>query len=381
MHRSASSSTLALCTAVTPSTAITPSSGTACTADSVNTANTISSANTVSKTNTVNNINTADTTANALRAANLRYTGRFAPSPSGHLHFGSLVCALASYLDARANNGRWLVRIEDIDPPREQRGASAAILTCLEHHHLFWDNEVVYQSRRSESYLETLQQLHNRSLSYRCDCTRKRLAALDGIYDGYCLSRRVASSTPSAVRLNIFRSLAEINDLANPVQFTDGIQGEQSENLLVRGDYVIHRKDRLFAYQLAVVVDDIWQDITHVVRGADLLDTTARQILLFRLLGRPAPKYSHLPVIVDAQGKKLSKQNRAPAIDNAKAGENLYLALRVLGLNPDTELNGAPPLHLVEWAVKQWHLGNVVKKLSIIAPESDNNLVKAPINS
>lgn len=300
--------------------------------------------------------------------AGISYTGRFAPSPSGPLHFGSLVCALASYLDARANNGRWLVRIEDIDPPREQPGATDAILACLEHHHLFWDDEVVYQSGRSESYLETLRQLRDRSLSYRCNCTRKRLAELNGIYDSYCLSRGIASSTPAAVRLDVLRSLAEISDLKNPVSFIDGIQGEQLENLLAAGDYVIHRKDGLFAYQLAVVVDDIWQNITHVVRGADLLDTTARQILLFRLLGRSAPHYSHVPLIVDAQGNKLSKQNRAPAIDNARAGENLYLALRVLGLNPVVELQRAPPEYLIEWAVNQWHPCKVGGKSNIITP-------------
>lgn len=316
-----------------------------------------------SQTRTPHTVNFANTDP-----TRVSYTGRFAPSPSGPLHFGSLVCALASYLDARANNGRWLVRIEDIDPPREQPGATDAILACLEHHHLFWDDEVVYQSRRSESYLETLRQLRDRSLSYRCNCTRKRLADLHGNYDGYCLARGIASSTPAAVRLDVLRSLAEISDLENPVSFIDGIQGEQLENLLTAGDYVIHRKDGLFAYQLAVVVDDIWQNITHVVRGADLLDTTARQILLFRLLGTPAPHYSHVPLVVDAQGNKLSKQNRAPAIDNARAGENLYLALRVLGLNPAAKLQGAPPEYLIEWAASQWHPGKVGKKLNIIAP-------------
>ena len=297
------------------------------------------------------------------------YTGRFAPSPSGPLHLGSLVCALASYLDARAYNGRWLVRIEDIDPPREQPGATEAILTCLESHHLFWDGEIVYQSRRTDSYLETLRQLRDRSLSYRCDCTRKRLADLNGNYDGYCLSRGIASSTPAAVRLDVLRSLAETSDLANPVRFSDGIQGEQVENLLAAGDYIIHRKDGLFGYQLAVVVDDIWQGITHVVRGADLLDTTARQILLFHLLGKPAPHYSHVPVVVDGQGNKLSKQNRAPAIDNTRAGENLYLALRVLGLNPAVELQRASPEHLIRWAVDGWHPGKIGKQSNIIAPE------------
>lgn len=307
-------------------------------------------------------------TPSTANPTNQSYTGRFAPSPSGPLHFGSLVCALASYLDARANNGRWLVRIEDIDPPREQPGATDAILACLEHHYLLWDDEVVYQSGRTDSYLEVLGQLRDRSLSYRCDCTRKRLADLHGNYDSYCLSRGIGSSTPAAVRLDVLRSLAEVSDLANPVTFIDGIQGEQFENLLTAGDYVIHRKDGLFAYQLAVVVDDIWQNITHVVRGADLLDTTARQILLFHLLGKPAPRYSHVPVIVDAQGNKLSKQNRAPAVDNARAGENLYLALRVLGLNPVAELQRAPPEYLIEWAVNQWHPGKVGKKSNITAP-------------
>ena len=308
-------------------------------------------------------------TPRTVNPINKSYIGRFAPSPSGPLHFGSLVCALASYLDARANNGCWLVRIEDIDPPREQPGATDAILACLEHHYLHWDGEVVYQSARSDSYLETLRQLRERSLSYRCDCTRKRLADLNGYYDGYCLSRGITSSTPAAVRLDVLQSLAELSDMAHPVRFIDGIQGEQFENLLTAGDFVIHRKDGLFAYQLAVVVDDIWQNITHVVRGADLLDTTARQILLFRLLGCPPPYYSHVPVVVDAQGNKLSKQNRAPAIDSTRAGENLYLALRVLGLNPAAELQQAPPETLIDWAVNHWHPDKVGKKSNIIAPE------------
>ena len=241
-----------------------------------------------------------------------RYIGRFAPSPSGPLHFGSLVCALASYLDARANRGQWLVRIEDIDPPREQPGATDTILQYLELHHLHWDGEVIYQSQRSEIYLDTLQQLGGRSLSYRCDCSRKRLAGLSGCYDRYCQSRKISASIPAAIRLSVRRSLEELRGFTNPVTFLDGIQGAQAEDLLMGGDFIIHRKDGLFAYQLAVVVDDILQNITHVVRGADLLDTTARQILLFHVLGKPAPHYSHVPVMADAQGNKLSKQNRAP---------------------------------------------------------------------
>ena len=171
--------------------------------------------------------NSPTRTPSTANTANISYTGRFAPSPSGPLHFGSLVCALASYLDARVNNGRWLVRIEDIDPPREQPAAASSILTCLEHHHLFWDGEIVYQSGRTESYLETLRQLRDHSLSYRCDCTRKRLAGLNGSYDGYCLRRGIDSSTPAAVRLDVLRSLANISDLVNPVTFIDGIQGKR----------------------------------------------------------------------------------------------------------------------------------------------------------
>lgn len=261
------------------------------------------------------------------------YIGRFAPSPSGPLHFGSLVCALASYVDAKRHNGRWLVRIEDIDPPREQAGASEQILRCLEAHGLHWDGEVRYQSRRSEAYWDTLNWLKKEGLIYSCTCTRKRLAPLHGRYDGLCKTTFTNADAPAALRLKVSdlpRPYAQIPSL---IAFSDGIKGEQSEDLTrTSGDFVIHRKDGFFAYQLAVVVDDIDQDITHIVRGDDLLDTTAKQIYLYRLLNKPPPVYSHIPVILDHNGNKLSKQNHAPAVDQRQATRNLIEAFAALDI-------------------------------------------------
>lgn len=276
------------------------------------------------------------------------YIGRFAPSPTGPLHFGSLVCALASYLDAKRHGGKWLLRIEDIDPPREQPGAADAIKRTLEAHGLNWDGEVRYQSQRSDAYWDCLNQLKKLDLLYRCNCTRARLALLNGPYDGHCLRHSPPANDLCALRLKVSDLQPEFHHIQNTIQFIDGIQGIQQEDIAkVSGDFVIHRKDGLFAYQLAVVVDDIDQGITDVVRGDDLLDTTARQIFLYRILGKEPPRYSHIPVVKDEYGNKLSKQNHAPAVDDSKASQNIYAALHTLGFPVENPSSVEQLLHRV----------------------------------
>lgn len=260
---------------------------------------------------------------------------------------GSLVCALASYLDAKAHGGTWLVRMEDIDPPREQQGASTEILECLQRHHLHWDGDVLFQSTRAKAYSQTLNTLREHQLAYPCNCTRKRLAPLNGRYDGHC--KHHTPAPPAALRLHLTRA-AELG-LSLEQHFEDGLQGPQQENLDHNGDFVIHRKDGLFAYQLAVVVDDIAQGISHIVRGSDLLDTTARQCALFEVLGKAPPNYSHIPVLNDANGNKLSKQNHAPAIDNGNVVDNLIRALQFLGFPCPTAND---PETLLTWAQSHW---------------------------
>lgn len=289
-------------------------------------------------------------------SSDFTYTGRFAPSPSGPLHFGSLVAALASFLDARAHQGKWLVRMEDIDPPREIPGAADAILKTLETHQLFWDSEVLYQSNRHEAYRDTLDNLQQQNLGYLCNCTRQRLKSLSGLYDQHCLQTKPPANEPCAVRLR--------TDKAGELQFTDIFQGPQQENLQLSGDFVIHRKDGLFAYQLAVVVDDAYQKISHVIRGSDLLDTTCRQQYLLTLLGEQLPSYGHFPVAVNIDGNKLSKQNHAPAIDSKLASKNLCQAFDFLQHPLPTELKTAPAQEQLTWGIQHWQRGKIPQRLT-----------------
>lgn len=282
------------------------------------------------------------------------YIGRFAPSPTGPLHFGSLVCALASYLDAKHHGGKWLLRIEDIDPPREQPGAADSIKRTLEAHGLLWDGEVRYQSQRSEAYWDCLNELKKLDLIYPCNCTRARLANLNGPYDGHCRRHPPAAGEACALRLKVSDLPETFRSISNKIEFRDRVCGDQSEDMeKISGDFVIHRRDGLFAYQLAVVVDDIDQSITDVVRGDDLLDTTARQIFLYRILGKLPPSYAHIPVIKDAHGNKLSKQNRAPAVADAQPQKNLKAALSALGLLQG-DIRSIPVL--LADAVRAWRL-------------------------
>lgn len=268
------------------------------------------------------------------------YRGRFAPSPTGPLHLGSLVAALVSYLDAKTRDGTWLVRIEDLDPPREQPGASAAILRSLDAHGLHWDDTVRYQSQRDDAYNAALAQLAEADQLFWCRCSRKDLAD-SPIYPGHCRNHRQPRAD-AAVRWQVPNSLE---------RYSDRYQGEQCVDLAgTLGDVVLRRRDGPFAYQLAVTVDDLDQGITEVVRGIDLLDSTPWQRALFRALGAHPPDYAHFPVLIGDNGQKLSKQNHAPALDDQRAAVNVQQALRLLGIPLDAD----HPNALLNEAIARW---------------------------
>lgn len=281
------------------------------------------------------------------------YIGRFAPSPTGPLHFGSLVSALASYLDAKSNGGKWLVRMEDLDPPREQPGAARAILQSLEDHGLHWDGKVIYQSQRSHAYQVCLDALLQARFAYPCICSRQDLTAMGGIYDGRCRKRPVDSHQICSLRLKLYDLPDRVT--TELIQFEDLIQGTQTQNLRSEaGDQILKRRDGLYSYQLAVVVDDIAQGITHIIRGSDLLDVTARQLFFFDLLEAPLPQFGHVPLAMQANGQKLSKQNHARAIDSNLASRNLWQGLAFLGQKPPTDLVDASTSECLDWALHHW---------------------------
>lgn len=285
------------------------------------------------------------------------YIGRFAPSPSGALHFGSLVSALASFLDARAAGGLWLVRMDDIDPPREQAGAADSILHTLEQHGLYSDQPVLLQSTRSPAYLDALAGLEKKSLLYPCNCTRKTLAETQGIYTGHCRNQAPTNTKDTALRLKLYDLPAPFQSWPNICSFVDLIQGAQTQDLARDvGDAIVRRKDNLFAYQLTVAVDDIFQGITHIIRGCDLLPVTLRQIRLIELLGATAPVYGHVPIVVTSEGRKLSKQNHVKPVDYRHACENLWRALVFLGQDPPKRLLTETPTTLLDWAIEHWQL-------------------------
>ena len=256
----------------------------------------------------------------------IAYLGRFAPSPTGPLHIGSLIAAVASYCDARARGGRWLVRIEDLDVARTVPGAADRMLARLDALGFTWDGPVLWQSARTAAYEEALDRLRALGRVYPCACSRKEMADstlnADGerIYPGTCRNGLPEGRTPRSLRLGVGDAT---------IAFNDAIQGPQHQDLArTVGDFILRRADGLFAYQLAVVVDDAAQGVTHVVRGADLLGSTSRQILLQHLLGLPTPAYAHCPVAITATGEKLSKQTLAPAVDAGRGAAELLRALR-----------------------------------------------------
>lgn len=286
----------------------------------------------------------------------IRYRGRFAPSPTGPLHFGSLVAAVGSYLEAKTQGGEWFVRIENVDTPREVLGASSDILHTLEHLGMNWDGDVVYQSQRGALYQEAIHSLTQLNLTYPCTCTRKEIldssirGIIGPIYPGTCRHAQ-DSRQPNALRI-------QTNDKL--LLFEDALQGRVAQRLESdTGDFVLRRADGVFSYQLAVVVDDAVQNITHVVRGEDLLDSTPRQIYLQQLLGYPVPKYMHLPVVTNRDGKKLSKQTLATPVDLSKAVPQLMAALCFLGQVPPVELLKSDLSIFWQWALDNWQVTQI----------------------
>ena len=296
-----------------------------------------------------------------------RYRGRFAPSPTGLLHAGSLLTAVASCLDARRHGGEWWLRIEDLDPPREMPGASSRILATLEAFGFEWDGELVYQHDRHERYAATLERLIAAGVAYPCACTRKDIArvavrGIDGpVYPGTCRHGLPAGQAARAWRLRV---------PAGPVRFIDRIVGEQVQDVARDvGDFVLRRADGLWAYQLAVVVDDADQGMTDIVRGADLLDSTPRQIVLMHALGVPVPRHAHVPLVVNAAGEKLSKQTLAPAICADHAADELLLALR--RLNQSVPGSRWPLAELWAWAHEHFDFGRIgTRPVTAAGPEA-----------
>ena len=290
------------------------------------------------------------------------YTGRFAPSPTGLLHIGSLLTALASYADAKAHGGRWLVRMEDLDPPRETAGAADDILRTLEAFGFEWDGETVYQSRRYGLYEEALGRLKEKGLAYPCYCSRKDWQAAaemgaDGfVYNGRCGRAGFRPSENDAAKTPAWR--LRVPD--GVIGFDDGIVGHYAQNPARDiGDFVLLRADGFWAYQLAVVADDAEQGVTHIVRGQDLLVSTPRQIWLQRCLGADTPHYAHLPLLVNKQGQKWSKQTLAPALDLNRRELLLRQVMAYLNLPAAPEVER--PSELLAWAVKHWNINNVPK--------------------
>ncbi|WP_144821376.1 tRNA glutamyl-Q(34) synthetase GluQRS [Marinobacter piscensis] len=277
-----------------------------------------------------------------------QYRGRFAPSPTGPLHFGSLVTALASYLEARSRHGQWLIRIEDLDPLRDPPEATGQILHSLDAHGLISDEPVFFQSHRQEAYQAATDYLLEKGLAYRCNCSRKQLRANAGRHPQHCRSLApTRPNPPFAVRFALHGEVAHWHDL---------LLGPQQQ--IVRAeidDPVILRKEGFFAYQLAVVVDDIEQGITDVVRGSDLIEMTAQQQQIYRALNATQPSWLHIPVVVNEQGQKLSKQNHAPALDDRTPVNNLYSALCNLNQRPPSALLSGSVENLLQWACRHWN--------------------------
>ncbi len=311
----------------------------------------------------------------------MSYNGRFAPSPTGPLHFGSLIAAIASYCDAKSHGGKWLVRMEDLDKPREMQGAASTILRQLESFGFEWHGEddstqIMYQSQRTALYENALEKLKQNNHIYPCTCSRKEIAdsattsGIEGvIYPKTCYKKWQKNTTREihayTSRMETGSQRIHVED-AIKIGFSDAIQGDVSQHLAVDiGDFILKRADGLFAYQLAVVVDDADQGITHIVRGADLLASTQRQIYLQQLLGLPTPSYAHVPVAVNSAGEKLSKQTLAKPLDANFSATLIVEALQFLGQNPPPDLAKNTIADIWLWAIKHWKITKVPKQKTI----------------
>ena len=284
------------------------------------------------------------------------YRGRFAPSPSGSLHLGSMLAAVASWLQARSQGGEWLVRMEDLDRPRVNQAHADDILRTLERHGLYWDGPVLYQSSRDAVYAAAADALVQQDLIYACTCTRRELTdsrpGIDGpVYPGTCRNNPPLRLQKHALRMKVDKQAW---------CFVDRIQGENRQVLSHDvGDFILRRSDGLYAYQLAVVVDDAGQSITEVLRGADLLSSTPRQMYLQQRLGYPTPDYAHVPILIDASGNKLSKQNHADPVACENPGKVLTICLELLGQQPPADLAGSDCSVQLNWAQSHWDLARV----------------------
>ncbi len=296
------------------------------------------------------------------------YRGRFAPTPSGSLHFGSMIAAIASFCDARASNGNWFVRIDDLDAPRAVAGAADDILRTLDAFALHWDSRPLYQSTNKDAYHGALHLLRTLGRVFECACSRKDVSNTGSpgptgpVYAGTCRNGLAPGQMARSVRLRA--------DHQPESGFTDSLQGEIHQDLVTEvGDFVLYRSDGMFSYHLACVVDDALLGITDVVRGADLIDSTPRQIFLAHLLGLPIPRYLHLPIATDNSGAKLSKQAHAAPVDPAQASRTIYLALGFLGQEPPGELARWAPHMALEWAVKAWQRQRLPAMRAIKSPQ------------
>ncbi len=282
------------------------------------------------------------------------YVGRFAPTTSGPLHLGSLLAAVASYLDARSQDGHWLLRLDDIDEPRARAHAENTALTTLESHGLEWDGSVGRQSDHRDRYWEAIEELRKRDLIFYCTCSRSKLKN-KGPYPGYCRTQRTPPSDPAAIRVLVPNQ---------QIRFADRIQGTVKGNLANKeGDFIVMRKESIAAYPLAVILDDDLTGVTDVVRGADLLENTLAQIYLIRTLGLDVPRFAHIPVFNQRNGIKLSKRDQAYAIDNRMPVLNLVSALHMLGMNPAEEYRDVH--ELLAWAITRWDILNVPSQVAI----------------
>lgn len=276
-----------------------------------------------------------------------RYTSRFAPSPTGHLHLGSVFTALAGFLDARANQGLWQLRFDDLDTPRNVSGSINSILKTLEILGLHWDNAIDYQSQHIDEYHAILLDLMTQEKIYRCNCSRKDLSP---IYTQTCRHKKIPAALPHSLRLK-----TDSRDII----FEDDLQGRQTQNLAEYGDFILKRKDNIIAYQFAVILDDMRQNVTHIVRGIDLLNETPKQIYLQQLLNLPTPHYLHIPILINSDGKKLSKTTLAAEVVLSKPNQVLFQLLDLLEQKPPCELKNMMVSEILEWAIQNWTISNL----------------------